>query len=122
MMPMFRYRAEVRSVCDGDSVRADIDLGCGVWLRNHKVYLHGLDASTLSGDRPEDLAPSDWLQAAFFPDDGHSPPVVMETRKDKLNNRLLATVWVMVRDQEGLLWVNLNESMIAAGYAEPTGR
>ena len=40
---MFEYRVKVVKVVDGDTVDIDIDLGFGVWLRNERVRLYGID-------------------------------------------------------------------------------
>ena len=40
---MYEYRVEVLKVIDGDTVDVDIDLGFGVWLKNERVRLHGID-------------------------------------------------------------------------------
>jgi micrococcal nuclease len=40
---MFEYRAKIISVYDGDTFRADIDLGFGVTLKNQSFRVHGID-------------------------------------------------------------------------------
>jgi len=40
---MYEYRCEVVKVVDGDTVDINIDLGFGVWLRDERVRLHGVD-------------------------------------------------------------------------------
>ena len=40
---MQEYRVEVLKVIDGDTVDVDIDLGFGVWLKNERVRLYGID-------------------------------------------------------------------------------
>ena len=41
---MYQYRATVRSVTDGDTIRADIDLGFNVVMRNAVIRLAGINA------------------------------------------------------------------------------
>ena len=41
---VYEYRCEIRRVVDGDTVDVDIDLGFGVWLRNERVRIKGIDA------------------------------------------------------------------------------
>jgi micrococcal nuclease len=41
---MYTYTAYVTKVYDGDTVTVDIDLGFGVWLRNQKLRLFGINA------------------------------------------------------------------------------
>ena len=40
---MYEYRVTVLRVVDGDTVDVDIDLGFGVWLRNERVRIMGID-------------------------------------------------------------------------------
>ena len=40
---MYEYRAKVIKVIDGDTVDVDIDLGFGVWLKDERVRIMGID-------------------------------------------------------------------------------
>ena len=40
---MWTYRAKVIRVIDGDTVDVDIDLGFGVWLKDERVRIMGID-------------------------------------------------------------------------------
>ena len=40
---MHEYRVVVRRVVDGDTVDVDIDLGFGVWLKDERVRIMGID-------------------------------------------------------------------------------
>lgn len=40
---MYEYRATVLKIVDGDTVDVDIDLGFGIWLRNERVRIMGID-------------------------------------------------------------------------------
>ena len=40
---MYEYRARVLKVVDGDTVDVDIDLGFGVWLKDERVRIMGID-------------------------------------------------------------------------------
>jgi micrococcal nuclease len=41
---MYEYRCVILRIVDGDTVDVDIDLGFGVWLRNERVRIAGIDA------------------------------------------------------------------------------
>ena len=41
---MYEYKCKILKVVDGDTVDIDLDLGFGVWLRNERVRLAGIDA------------------------------------------------------------------------------
>jgi micrococcal nuclease len=41
---MYEYNCKIVKVVDGDTVDVDIDLGFGVWMKNERVRLYGIDA------------------------------------------------------------------------------
>ena len=40
---MYEYKCAVLKIVDGDTVDVDIDLGFGVWVRNERVRIMGID-------------------------------------------------------------------------------
>ena len=40
---MYEYKCKMVKVVDGDTVDVDIDLGFGVWMRNQRIRLYGID-------------------------------------------------------------------------------
>ena len=40
---MWTYRCKLRKVVDGDTVDVDIDLGFGIWQKNERVRIMGID-------------------------------------------------------------------------------
>jgi micrococcal nuclease len=40
---MYEYRVDVLHIIDGDTVDVDIDLGFGVWLKDERVRIMGID-------------------------------------------------------------------------------
>lgn len=40
---MYDYKCKVVKVVDGDTVDVDIDLGFGIWMRNERVRIMGID-------------------------------------------------------------------------------
>ena len=40
---MWTYRAKVIRVIDGDTVDVDVDLGFGIWQKNERVRIMGID-------------------------------------------------------------------------------
>ena len=60
---LYRYKAEIVRVYDGDTVWADIDLGFNTWRRNEPLRLWGIDTPEVRGDeRPEGLTVRDILR------------------------------------------------------------
>lgn len=109
---MFEYRATVRSVHDGDSLRADVDLGFGIWTANQPLRLLGIDAPELG--KPGGIEARNYLRGLL----PVGTPVVIRTVKDEGDKygRLLATV---VADQPDGSVLLINQQLIAAGHARP---
>ena len=40
---MFDYNFKLVKVVDGDTVDVDIDLGFGIWIRNERIRMMGID-------------------------------------------------------------------------------
>lgn len=40
---MYEYKCKIIKVIDGDTVDVDIDLGFGIWMKNERVRLMGID-------------------------------------------------------------------------------
>jgi len=53
MAEAFVYNATLVKVVDGDTIDVDLDLGFGVWIRNQRCRLHGIDTPE---SRTRDLA------------------------------------------------------------------
>ena len=53
---MHEYKIDVLRVVDGDTVDVDIDLGFGVWLRDERVRMMGIDTpESRTSDKVEKL-------------------------------------------------------------------
>lgn len=60
--PAFTYRAIVRWIYGGDTIRVDLDLGLGTWVRNEPLRLDGIDAPEVRGpERERGRLSKDWL-------------------------------------------------------------
>ena len=104
----YRYKAIITDVYDGDSVTADIDLGFGIWMRNQKLRLYGIDTPELRGaEREEGLKVRDYVTDLIL-----GQEVIIESAKDKSGKygRWLATIWIQ--------GVNLNEKLLNEGKAK----
>ena len=40
---MYEYKCKLVRVVDGDTIDVDIDLGFGVWMRNQRIRMYGID-------------------------------------------------------------------------------
>ena len=109
---LYFYRAKVVSVYDGDTLRADVDLGMKTWVRNEKFRLARINAPELRGaDRQKGLASRDYLRELIL-----GKEVVLETIKDREGKygRYLVEVWL----EKSGKWVNVNDTMVQKGFAE----
>lgn len=51
---MYEYKCVIIKVIDGDTVEVDIDLGFGVWIREQRIRLLGIDTpESRSSDKKE---------------------------------------------------------------------
>ena len=108
---LYFYRAKIVSVYDGDTCRADIDLGMGIWLRNEKLRLLRINAPEMRGEEKEAGRVSrDFLREQIL-----NQTLFIQTHKDKRGKygRYLAEIWM----EEDGKWVNINDRMVEAGQA-----
>lgn len=92
---MYEYRCEVKRVIDGDTVDVDIDLGFGVWMRNERVRLYGIDTpESRTKDKEEKkygIAAKNFLKGMVLDEGG----IVLKTYKDAEGKfgRILGELW-----------------------------
>ena len=107
---MFEYKCKVTNVVDGDTVDVDIDLGFGVWLRDQRIRLYGIDTpESRTSDPSEKLygkAATGFLKKWL---DGGD--VTIKTHKDERGKfgRILGELWVFD--------TNVNRKMIEEHHA-----
>jgi micrococcal nuclease len=107
---IYQYRARVVSVYDGDTVRADVDLGFFTWIKNEQFRLARLNTPEVRGEEREDgLIARDRLRELILDRD-----VVIETEKKGKFGRYIAEVFLEADD--GSL-VNVNDVMLDEGFA-----
>ncbi len=117
MIQLWEYRAQIMSVFDGDSCRADIDLGFGVWRRDEPLRLLGINAPEVRGpERELGLVSRDALRDRVL-----GSVVYLRTVKPTTDNfpgqdmrdkygRYLAVIWSVDGD-------SINDWMVGAGFA-----
>lgn len=110
---LYLYKAKIISVYDGDTCHADIDLGLKVWLKNEKLRLLRINAPEMRGaEKERGKASRDFLRSLI---DGKE--VIVQTIKDRKGKygRYLAEIWIEDAAQQ---WINVNDLMVADGFAE----
>lgn len=105
---MYEYRAFVRKVYDGDTIRVDIDLGFGISLGTQKVRLLRINAPEVRGEQRE----KGLISRNALRDKIGNKWIKIKTQKDKKGKygRWLAEVWL---DD-----TCINDWLIAEGFAE----
>lgn len=114
---MYEYDVVVVHVVDGDTVDVDIDLGFGVWLRDQRIRLYGIDTPE---SRTRDLEEKVFgnLAKEYLIDnlmkDKYSY-ILLKTYKDSRGKfgRILGEL-IVVDDEEK---INLNQKMVDMQYA-----
>lgn len=117
---MYKYRATITEVYDGDTVTAEIDLGFNIKF-TEKLRLYGINAPELRGETKSDGEKSrDYLRAMIL-----GKVVEIETIKDKKEKygRYLAKIWLSETTEENKFVSNtqkifINESMVFKGFAK----
>ena len=105
---LFTYRATIVDVYDGDTVKADVDLGFGVLLQAETFRLYGIDAPEVRGaERAAGLKARDWLRSRIL-----GKRVTLKSIRDqkgKYGRRL-----ALICDAEG----DVIADLVAASHAE----
>jgi endonuclease YncB( thermonuclease family) len=108
---LYVYLARVDRVVDGDTVVADIDMGCDMWLRDQHCRLSRINAPEKTGkSKEEGLAAKEHLESLLR---GHEY-VLVRTEYDRhcKFGRLLVDIFVNGE--------SVNDEMIEDGFAEAT--
>ena len=91
---MYEYKCKMVKVVDGDTVDVDIDLGFGVWMRDQRIRLYGIDTpeSRTSDDQEKvyGLAAKDFVVKWT-----NSGDLTLKTFKDDRGKfgRILGEIW-----------------------------
>lgn len=112
MEPGYVYRAHIISVYDGDTVRANIDLGFNIFMNDQVLRLCGIDTPEVSGEeREQGLKIRDYVRDLILDKD-----VIIKTYKDSKGKygRWLADIYYYTKSGQ----VNLNEELVKKGLAE----
>ena len=109
---MFEYKCKLIKVVDGDTIDIDIDLGFGVWLRNQRVRLYGIDTPE---SRTRDLEEKKYGLAAkeFLTKWPGAGELTIKTHKDERGKfgRILGEIWAFK--------TNVNDKMVYEHHAVP---
>lgn len=108
-LTLYHYKATVQSIYDGDTIRADIDLGMNQWMKNEPLRLYGIDAPEVRGiEREDGLQSRDYLRSLL----PIGTEIIIRTYKDKKGKY---GRWVVQIYHEG---TDINTTMVTSGHAE----
>ena len=118
---MHEYRVNIVKVVDGDTVDVDIDLGFGIWMRNERVRLYGIDTPE---SRTRDLEEKKYGKAAsaYLKEKLASGTPILKTFKDGVGKfgRILGELWIEEVSEESdqiSVKTNINQMMIEEHHA-----
>ena len=107
---MHTYQCKIVRVVDGDTVDVDIDLGFGIWLRNQRIRMYGIDTPE---SRTRDLEEKKYGKAAtaYLVNWTNAGGIVLKTYKDGKGKygRILGELWYAD--------VNINQKMVEEHHA-----
>lgn len=110
MTKIYQYRARVVSVYDGDTVRADVDLGFFTWIKNEQFRLARINAPEVRGpSRNDGLRSRNRLRELVLDQD-----VVIETEKKGKFGRYIAEIFLDTENGR----ININDRLVDEGFAE----
>jgi micrococcal nuclease len=111
---MYQYKAQLIKVVDGDTIEVDFDLGFGVWLRNQRIRLYGIDTPESRTSDKEEKARGLISKAKLNEVLSNSKYLTVETEIDpeEKYGRILGRI----ETDDG---VNVNDWMVEKCYAVP---
>jgi len=116
MHPDYRYRATIASVYDGDTFRADVDLGFSAWLKTVNFRMFGIDTPELRGGTEATKAAGRAARDRFLELAPIGAAVLIESTKAGKYGRYLADVFVEQPDGSVL---HVNQVLLDEGHAVP---
>lgn len=114
---MYEYNCNIVRVVDGDTVDVDIDLGFGIWVRNERVRLSGIDTPE---SRTRDLTEKFYGKyATQYVIEKLGESCVLRTQKDRAGKFGRVLGEFIVYDEYSDSWKSVNEMMVRDFIAVP---
>lgn len=115
MNNLYFYKAIIRSVYDGDTLTADIDLGFGIWINGAKLRLDGVDTPELRGVSEEEkvraIEARDWVREKTL-----DKEVFIKSLGKGRYGRYIVQIWTLEDDSESD--ITINDELVKLGMAE----
>ena len=116
-MKLYRYRADLRRVVDGDTIDVDVDLGFRIWRSNVRVRLLGVDTPEARTRDPEEKAAGKAATVAVRDLLLGAEDLVIESEELDSFGRALSRVFALVEGE----WIDVSEWLLRNGLARPYG-
>ena len=114
---MYEYNCNIVRVVDGDTVDVDIDLGFGIWVRNERVRLSGIDTPE---SRTRELTEKFYGKyATQYVIEKLGESCVLRTQKDRAGKFGRVLGEFIVYDEYSDSWKSVNEMMVRDFIAVP---
>lgn len=117
---MYEYKCKIVKIVDGDTVDVDIDLGFGIWVRDERVRVHGIDTpESRTRDKVEKkfgLASKKFVESILKK--GSIQTLVTERPGDEAKGKFGRILGKFrVYDNVTDSWMFMGDIMIREGYA-----
>lgn len=113
MKTNYEYKAHVYNVYDGDTMKAQVDLGFQT-TTNQTFRLFGVDTPEMRGEeRPDGIISRDFVRDLIL-----DKEVTIKTHKDKKGKYGRYLAEVLYTDEDGVV-CDLASVLLARGLAEP---
>lgn len=109
---MYTYSAELLKVIDGDTIEVDFDLGFGVWLRNQRIRLNGIDTPESRTANKEEKIRGELSKAKLKEILSQGKRVTITTSIDP--NEKFGRILGTITNEQG---INVNKWLIENNYA-----
>ena len=113
---LYKYKAYVKDVYDGDTITVDISLGFHVNMTDIKVRLVGIDTPEVRtrdlDEKEKGLETRDWLRERIL-----GKKVLLHTAKRGKFGRWLGTIWDLEKDKPEFE-NSYNKQLISEGLAK----
>ena len=113
---MYDYNAEVIRVYDGDTIRVNIDLGFGIFIRNTSIRLKGINTPEIRGEeKAQAYLARDRLIAILASADNRCRIKTTKGKERGKYGRILGDIYV---GSEKTGWNHVNQQLLDEGYAK----
>jgi micrococcal nuclease len=116
---MYEYKCKLVKVVDGDTIDVDIDLGFGVWMRNQRIRMYGIDTPESRTSDPIEKVYGK-AASAFLTKWTNAGELTLKTFKDGKGKygRILGEIWYGGEHNVNQLLVDNNHAVRYYGQSK----